>query len=121
VISLETAYQITRRLEWFAKGAARWQEERVGDMPMFETDTFLVVQRFNYNVYKPIDLGLEYRWLSQRQTDSDRQGFAAEVAWRMRKHLRFGLGYNFTDFSDNEFSQNDYSVGGWFLRIQGMY
>jgi hypothetical protein len=121
VFSVETAYDVTRRLEWFAKGAARRQTERIGDMPELETDTFLVVQRFNYNVYKPIDVGVEYRWLGQRQTDDQREGFAAEVAWRLRKHVRFGLGYNFTDFSDNEFSQNDYSVRGWFLRIQGMY
>jgi len=31
------------------------------------------------------------------------------------------VGYNFTDFSDDEFSNNDYSVKGWFLRLQGTY
>ena len=73
------------------------------------------------NLYKPIDLGVEYRILDNKEADDRRQGWLGEMSWRLRRHLRFGLGYNFTDFSDNEFSQNDYSVHGWFLRVQGMY
>jgi hypothetical protein len=41
--------------------------------------------------------------------------------WKLHKHFRFGVGYNFTDFSDSEFSTNDYKVDGWFLRVQGRY
>jgi hypothetical protein len=37
------------------------------------------------------------------------------------ENFRVGAGYNFTDFSDDEFSQNDYSVKGWFFRVQGRY
>jgi hypothetical protein len=41
--------------------------------------------------------------------------------WRPIKHLRVGVGYNGTDFSDDEFSANDFSVRGWFFRLQGTY
>jgi len=41
--------------------------------------------------------------------------------WNVKKHFRVGAGYNFTDFSDDEFSPNDYSVRGWFVRVQGRY
>ena len=37
------------------------------------------------------------------------------------EHLMLGIGYNFTDFSDDELSANDYSLQGWFLRVQGRY
>ena len=44
-----------------------------------------------------------------------------EVTYDLAKHFRAGLGFNFTDISDNEFSKNDYSVRGWFVRLQGRY
>ena len=57
----------------------------------------------------------------ERLADDQRRGWLSEASWRVKENFRFGLGYNFTDFSDNELSTNDYEVGGWFLRIQGMY
>ncbi len=90
-------------------------------MPEIRSRSILVVQRFNLNIWRPIDLGLEYRVLDGRDTDDRRQGWLTEVMWNLHQHFRIGGGYNFTDFSDNEFSQNDYSVNGWFFRIQGKY
>ena len=43
------------------------------------------------------------------------------MTWKVNSAFRLGGGYNFTDFSDDEFSQNDYSVKGWFIRVQGKY
>ena len=121
VVSIETAYRINPRLEWLSKNAYRIQEERLFDLQPVETDTYLGIVRFNYNVWKRFDIGQEYRLLSQDQTDDRRQGWLTELMWNVMKHFRVGVGYNFTDFSDNEFSQNDYSVHGWFVRLQGRY
>jgi len=49
------------------------------------------------------------------------QGWLIEATWEVIRHFRVGAGYNFTDFSDNEFSPNDYSSQGWFIRVQGRY
>jgi hypothetical protein len=57
----------------------------------------------------------------QKEADDRRQGWLSELTWELMRHFRIGVGYNFTDFSDNEFSQNDYSVQGWFFRVQGRY
>ena len=38
VVSLETAYQVNDKLEWVTKEAARFQEERIGDRPVFISD-----------------------------------------------------------------------------------
>ena len=70
---------------------------------------------------RPVDVGLGYRMLRQREADDLLQGWLTEVSGRVQRHLRLGIGYNFTDFSDDEFSQNDYSVHGLFLRLQGIY
>ena len=121
VVSFETLWEINPKYEWIAKGAARIQEEGTGDLPAFKSTTYLAVQRFNFNVWRPVYIGVEYRALLQRQTDDQRRGFLGEVMWNLQKRVRVGIGYNFTDFSDNEFSQNDYSVDGGFLRVQGRY
>ena len=121
VFSVDTAYQATRRMEWVAKLAARTRTERVTDLPAVDSETYLTVQRLNFNLWKPLDLGVEYRILGQRQLRDRRQGWLGEVSWRVLRQFRVGVGYNFTDFSDNEFSDNDYSVEGLFLRLQGMY
>ena len=121
VVSLETAYEITRRVEWLAKGALRFQEERVGDLPSVESETLLTIQRFNLKLWRPLDLGVEYRMLDERETDDQRRGWLGELTWELMKNFRLGVGYNFTDFSDDELSTNDYSVDGWFFRVQGRY
>lgn len=121
IASLEWSLQMTPQLEWVDKLAVRRKEERSGDRPAIGTTTFLSVNRLNYRIRPRIDLGTEYRLLSQRETRDQRQGWAAEIAWHAVEHVRIGGGYNFTDFSDSEFSDNDYSVQGWFLRLQGTY
>jgi hypothetical protein len=121
VFSLDSTLQINPRLEWTQKLAARAQEDQLAALPTVETEMVLVVQRLTYNLYKPIDIGIEYRVLDAREADNSRRGWLTEVSWRLRRYVRLGVGYNFTDFSDNEFSQNDYSVHGWYFRIQGLY
>ncbi len=121
VASLEFSFDLTKRIEWVEKGAIKRKTEEAGDRPELTTHTRLVINRFNVMVCKPIVVGLEYRILSQKEADDRKQGWLAELMWEPVEHLRLGAGYNFTDFTDNEFSDNNYSVGGWFLRLQGKY
>jgi hypothetical protein len=118
---MEAAYDVTRRVEWFTKLAARTQEETVSGLPSIRSRSYLAIQRLNLGIWKPIELGLEYRVLGQDEANDRRQGWLTEVMWSLHEHFRIGGGFNFTDFSDNEFSSNDYSVTGWFFRIQGRY
>jgi hypothetical protein len=64
---------------------------------------------------------VEYRLRTVDITDDRQTGWLAELMYGLGDNFRIGLGYNFTDFSDNEFSANDYSVRGAFLRFQGKY
>jgi uncharacterized repeat protein (TIGR01451 family) len=121
VLSLDTIVDVHPRVEWVTKGAARVRTERSGDSSTLTTHTYLAVQRLNGNVWGPFDLGLEYRILAQEETDGREQGWLTDVMWKLHSNFRIGAGFNFTDFSDNEFTMNDYSVGGWFLRAQGRY
>jgi hypothetical protein len=121
VFSVDTSFRVSERVEWLAKEAARVLEESVDDLPEARTQTWLVVQRLNVRVWKSMNLAAEYRVLAQKEADDRREGWLAETMWEFMKNFSVGVGYNFTDFSDNVFSANDYSVEGWFFRVQARY
>jgi len=121
VFSLDAIVDVHRRIEWITKLAARIRAERNGGRPWLTTRTYLTIQRLNGNVWGPVDFGLEYRILVERKADDREQGWLTDLMWNLHEHFRVGGGFNFTDFSDNEFTMNDYSVRGWFLRAQGRY
>jgi hypothetical protein len=121
VFSADWSYQIIPSLEWVGKQAFKTQRQANSGLPEVESKTTLSLQRLNLEFFKNYFLGMEYRVLKQSLANDELSGFLAEIMWHPIKHLRFGGGYNFTDFSDNIFSDNDYSVKGWFLRIQGVY
>jgi hypothetical protein len=120
VLSVEWSHQIGPDLEWVGKQAFKNRTETTPGAPTVKTETSLTIQRLNYNFYKAFEVGAEYRILTQKDSDQ-RDGWLLEFMWRPIDHLRIGVGYNYTDFSDDEFSNNDYSVKGWFLRLQGAY
>ncbi|UCD80501.1 MAG: OmpA family protein, partial [Desulfobacterales bacterium] len=121
VASIDFSLDVTRWLEWVEKGAFKINEEEIAGMPDQTTNTYLWINRLNFNIWKDFDLGVEYRMLFQPEADDNRQGFLTELMWEPVDHFRVGVGYNFTDFSDNEFSNNDYSSHGLFMRFQATF
>jgi hypothetical protein len=121
VVSIEWSYDLTPRIEWVEKEAMKTSEEKTGGRPAVKTSTALAIHRLNYNFATVWDLGVEYRLRSVDETRDRQSGWLAELMYALGDNFRVGFGYNFTDFSDNEFSENDYSVKGTFLRFQGKY
>ena len=52
---------------------------------------------------------------------ADKQGLLVEVDRELFEHLRVGVGYNFTDFSDELDSRTDYDSSGFFARMSGTF
>ncbi|MFN0151653.1 MAG: OmpA family protein [bacterium] len=121
VLSLEGAVDLNSRMQWSTKSAGRVMREELSDAVAVRTHSVLLVNRMNTVVRGPIGFGLEYRILTQREAADHRSGWLNELTYDASRHMRLGAGFNFTDFSDNEFSRNDYSVRGWFVRIHGNY
>ncbi len=121
VFALDTSLRLGARTEWLAKEALRIQDDDSGSLPSIRSNTFLVIQRLNFKIWKPVGLGVEYRVLDQSLAEDRRQGWLTEVMWEFMKNFAAGVGYNFTDFSDDVFSQNDYQVQGWYFRVQARY
>ncbi|MDH3326100.1 MAG: hypothetical protein OEM38_05205, partial [Gammaproteobacteria bacterium] len=120
VASLDWSFDITQKLEWTDKLAARRSRFNEADSlrKLITTHTLLSIHRLNYNVWKAIEVGGEYRILYQHETRTQREGWLTELGWRAKKNIRLGVGYNFSGFSDNLFSNNDYSVKKVFVRVQ---
>jgi len=119
-VAFEWSLQLLPQLEWVKKDAVRWKEQPdAGDQS--RSCAWLTLNRLNLQLVRTIDAGLEHRLLTEKASDSRNQGWLTEIGWRPKPQFRFAIGYNFTDFSDDERSFNNYSVYGWFLRAQGMY
>ncbi len=121
VVVFEGTMGLTRSTEWSGKGALRVMQDSPPGVPAIRTHTQLWISRVTFAVRRPVLFGLEYRVLAQDESHDQRRGWLNELSWDAVEHMRLGVGYNFTDFSDNELARNDYSVSGWFIRGQARY
>ena len=120
IFAVDWSYQLSRRIEWVGKQALR-QSENETDPLALRSLTSLTVQRLNWSLADAFLFGTEYRLMSQDVADDRRSGFVTEIMWEGLNPLRLGIGYNFSDVSDNEFAEYDFSTSGLFLRVQGEF
>jgi hypothetical protein len=90
-------------------------------LPEVESDTVLTIHRVNYHLTDTFDAGIEYRFLRNYLANDLKHGALVELSYILMEHARLGVGYNFTRFSDDELSDLDRDVGGFFFRVQGQY
>jgi hypothetical protein len=122
VYALQGVADLHRRLTYSGKLALRDRTSVTDQLDTLRSEMRLWINRFDYHVTDKWDAALEYRVLSlQGAGDNSSDGFLFEINRLLFQHLRLGVGYNLTDFTDNELSANDYSAEGVFLRIQGKY
>ena len=121
ILALEGIYEINSRWEIGAKVAIKRGDMRLDRAKgeWVETGAQLVVVRTRYHVNKAWDGLLEYRVLSTTEDDS-KAGFLAALYRHFGNNMKVGVGYNFTDFSD-DLTDNDYDSEGWFIDLIGKY
>ncbi|MFA5793920.1 MAG: PQQ-binding-like beta-propeller repeat protein [Candidatus Brocadiia bacterium] len=145
IYALETAYDILPPLQVVEKYAHRRMSEEIGYIPETHSNTDLWINRINYtfgatapwrsantNHLKSFIVGGEYRILRTEAKNSltdqltggttdKKTGYLAEIGYKFDKTMHFGIGYNFTDFTDNLEHTYDYSVRGFFIRMNIAY
>ncbi|MBI4834642.1 MAG: hypothetical protein HY811_07490, partial [Planctomycetes bacterium] len=77
--------------------------------------------RINYHIIKKIDAGVEYRMLKQELADDQKAGMLIEGMYKFNEYAYIGVGYNFTDFTDDLINDNDYTIKGPFIRFVGTF
>ncbi|MBI4778265.1 hypothetical protein HY792_05045, partial [Candidatus Desantisbacteria bacterium] len=121
IASLEEVVDVTKRLQLVEKFVQKVEKSYPVDKPKQSSKTRFWLRRLNYHITDKWDAAVEYRCLKQYEANDSRKGWLLEVNRQLIKYLRLGAGYNFTDFKDEEFSSNNYSSKGWFMRLQGKY
>ena len=81
----------------------------------------LWINRLNYHLTSTWDAGVEYRTLSSTLAQNQQMGALVELNYIIKKRVRIGLGYNFSQFSDDEFARLDEVYGGPFFRVIANY
>jgi uncharacterized repeat protein (TIGR01451 family) len=122
VYSWEGVYRLTHRFDLGGKVARRSGEVRLdrasGDW-VGSAANFAAV-RVSWEIISKWDAMGEYRWLDVPDAQSRRMGFLVGVNRELSRYFKLGVGYNFTDFSD-DLTQLDYRFRGIFVNAVGKY
>lgn len=121
VLSLEGVYKKDQHWEYALKAARRDGDVRMqrGYGRWFDSGTTFAAAQLRYELRTQWHALAEYRWLDVDKGGS-RQGFLVGVDRDITRNFRLGLGYNFTEFSD-DLTDFDYDHRGWFLNMTGTY
>ena len=84
----------------------------------FENNANLYVIRGDYKFRDNWEFMAEARLLDMPDLNENRSGFLATVSRYFGDHLKVGLGYNFTDFSE-DLTDLSYDHQGVFLNVTG--
>jgi uncharacterized repeat protein (TIGR01451 family) len=120
VYSLEGIYDF-RHFQLVGKYAFKNGQEKVGPRDYTDSDTSLWLSRINYHIINKIDAGVEYRMLRQELADDKKSGMLVEGMYKFNEYAYIGIGYNFTDFTDDLINNNDYTIKGPFIRFVGTF
>jgi len=120
IISLDMTYDLTQ--DWSLGGkyghrVGKLAYDRV-DPVFFENNAYLYVLRADWHLVNKWDWVIEARSLRQPDIGDSRSGMLTGFYRQMGKHVKFGVGYNFTDFSD-DLTDLDYDSKGWFINVVG--
>jgi hypothetical protein len=121
VLSFEGVYKLDHHWEFAAKLARREGEVRFGrgTGSWFDSSTTFAAGQVRYELRQQWHALAEYRWLDVKDGGT-RQGWLVGVDRDLSRNFRIGVGYNFTDFSD-DLTDFDYDHKGWFVNFVGSY
>ena len=122
IIALDSIYDLNTTWSIGGKYAMRFGEMREGRASgdWVDSTAQLIIGRLNWHIIKRWDLLAEARLLDVEAAEDHRAGVLAAFHYHFGQHMKAGLGYNFTDFSD-DLTDLDYDSQGWFLNIVGKY
>ncbi len=121
VLALEGIVQLGNRWELAGKLASRMGDYRVGrgTGAWLDSRTDFAAAQARYHLIAKWEGLAEYRWLKVRD-GGDRRGWLMGLDRQIGENFKVGVGYNFTDFSD-DLTDLRHDNKGWFLNLAGYY
>ncbi len=120
IAAVDVMYDVTRRWTIGGKYAYRLGQvsfDRV-DPEFFDSRAHLYIGRVDWQFKRRWDALMELRMLDLPDAQDRRSGALFALYWHMGDHLKLGVGYNFTDFSD-DLTDLDYDSQGVFINVIG--
>ncbi len=122
IFAIDTAYDINRWFGVVEKLAFKRSSLYISTGDEVSTNNFLSVSRINFHVTRKWDVAAEYRLLWQSSAlDTMRHGMLFEIDREIYDYVRLGVGYNFTDFTDDLRNANNFRSTGPFVRMTGKF
>ena len=120
VFAVDANYDLTARWAIGAKYAHKIGEARQGreEGEWFDSATSLYVVRADWHIIRHWDFLIEARMLEVKEAQDNRKGFLTAIHRHFGQNIKVGVGYNFTDFSD-DLTDLNYDAKGWFINIVG--
>jgi hypothetical protein len=120
IAAVDVSYDITPNFTLGGKYAYRLGQVSLDrDNPQFfDNNASLYVIRGDYRFRESWEFLLEARMLDMSDLNESRSGALATVSRYFGKHFKIGVGYNFTDFSD-DLTDLSYDHSGAFLSVTG--
>lgn len=116
VFNVDTTYDLWPWLSVGAKYGMRFGQLRdsktTGDW--FSSQADLMVLRADFHLVKEWDGVIEARKLRVKEADDSRSGYLVAVYRHLMDHMKVGVGYNFTNFSD-DLTDLSYRSKGFFV------
>jgi hypothetical protein len=121
--AIDGTYQLTQRLSLGAKIAYRTGELRLSrdsSSPWFDSNAFFWAVRADYEVIRRWDALIEVRKLSVSTAGDSQLGALVGIYRHIGRNLKLGVGYNFTDYSD-DLTDLSYRQHGFFFNMIGKF
>jgi hypothetical protein len=120
VASVDVTYDVTQRFSIGGKYAHRLGQISLDrDNPVFfENNANLYVVRGDYRLGEDWEVLVEARLLDMPDLHERRKGGLATFSRYLGDHFKVGVGYNFTDFSD-DLTDLSFDHSGFFLNVNG--
>ncbi|HXW10193.1 MAG TPA: hypothetical protein VD737_06240, partial [Steroidobacteraceae bacterium] len=121
IAALDLTYELTP--DWSIGGKYAYRLGQVSldreDPEFFDNTAHLLVMRVDWRFRGDWEMVTEARMLALPDVEQQRTGALLGVYRSMGQHLKLGVGYNFTDFSD-DLTDLSYDHQGAFLNVVGM-
>lgn len=123
VWAADLSYDLSPR--WTVGGKLAWRQgelraSRDNSAPWLRSSAQLSVLRVDWKVLRQWDWLLELRSLDAKELQDRRSGWLTAGYYHVNENLKVGLGYNFTDFSD-DLTDMRYRSRGWFFNVLGKF
>src|SRR4030095_9786090 len=118
IVSLDAIYDLTRNWSIGGKVARRMgqvSQDRVNPL-FFDSTADLLIARVDWHVMREWDVSVEGRVLSVKEAADSRAGALAALYRHLSNNIKLGLGWNFTDFSD-DLTNLSYTHQGAFINL----